>query len=93
MAIEGIQKTDFGEVLLNNRPKLDVERAERDIVEAAKQLVSKNSDIGAIVLECTNLPPFAKSIQNSTGLPVFDIVTLTNMVYASVIRQAYSGTM
>ena len=63
VAIEGIEKTHFGEVLLENRPELDVERAERDVVEAAKQLVSKNSDIGAIVLECTNLPPFAKSIQ------------------------------
>ncbi len=93
VAIEGIQKTYFGGVLLNDRPELDIEAAERDVVEAAKQLVAKNRDIGAIVLECTNFPPFAHSIQKSTGLPVFDIITLTTMAYSTVTREAYSGTM
>jgi Asp/Glu/hydantoin racemase len=93
VAIEGLQKTYFGGVLLNDRPELDVEAAERDVVEAARLLASKNRDIGAIVLECTNFPPFAQSIQRNTGLPVFDIITLTNMAYSTVTRQAYSGIM
>lgn len=91
VAIEGLQKTYFGGVLLNDLPELDVESAEKDIVEAAGRLASNNRDIGAIVLECTNFPPFAQSIQRNTGLPVFDMITLTNMAYAVVTRRAWSG--
>ncbi len=48
------------------------------------QAMTKTANIGAFVLECTDLPPFALSIQKVTGLPVFDFVTLTNFVYQGV---------
>lgn len=91
VAIEGIQDSDFGKVLLNDKEELDRAAAEKDVVEAAKRLIEKNRDIGAIVLECTNFPPFAKSIQDVVGLPIFDIITLTNMVYRVVQREAFQG--
>lgn len=91
IAIQGIQDTYFGKVLLNDREALDRAAAEKDVVEAAKRLVEKSSDIGAIVLECTNFPPFAKSIQEAVRLPIFDIITLTNMAYKAVQREAYHG--
>jgi len=40
-------------------------------------------------LECTNFPPFARSVQREVGLPVFDIVTLTNMAHETVSRRVY----
>lgn len=91
VAIEGIQDSYFGKVLLNDKEELDRAAAEKDVVEAAKRLIEKNRDIGAIVLECTNFPPFAKSIQDVVGLPIFDIITLTNMVYRVVQREAFQG--
>lgn len=42
-------------------------------------------DIGAIVLECTDLPPFSAAIRRATGLPVFDIVTMTTWVVDSIV--------
>ena len=39
---------------------------------------------GAIVLECTDLPPFAAALRRALRLPVFDIVTLANWVYESI---------
>jgi len=88
LAIEGIQHTHFGDVLINNRFELDLAQAEQDVVEAARRLVTKNPDIGAIVLECTNFPPFARSIQDAVGLPIFDVITLTYMAYATAERKA-----
>ena len=42
------------------------------------------AEIGAIVLECTNMPPYRADIQNLTGLPVFDIVSLVRMLHVAV---------
>jgi Asp/Glu/hydantoin racemase len=49
--------------------------------------------MGALVIECTDLPPFAHSIQQKFNIPIFDIVTLTNMVYEAVVRTSYQGIM
>ena len=50
----------------------------------ARRLVADHPEIGAIVLECTNMPPFRADIQHATGLPVFDITTLVRMVRDAV---------
>ncbi|MFT9087625.1 MAG: aspartate/glutamate racemase family protein [Acetobacter okinawensis] len=54
---------------------MDVDKAEQDVVNAALQLVKDNPDVGAIVLECTNMPPYAAAVAQATGLPVYDIYT------------------
>lgn len=63
------------------------------VVYAAKQLVSKNPDVGAIVFECSNLPPAAAAVQKETSLPVFDITTLLNWAYNSIVRERFTGFM
>ncbi len=55
---------------------LDTARAEQDILEAGRALVAQHPEVGAIVLECTNMPPYAAALQAATGLPVFDIYTM-----------------
>jgi len=57
-----------------------------EIIDTAS-LMMEQSDIGAFILECTDLPPFADAIRKMTGRPVFDFVTLTNMVYQSINNQ------
>jgi Asp/Glu/hydantoin racemase len=56
-------------------------------------MVRENPEVGAIVLECTDMPPFAHLIQKAVNLPVFDLITLTNMVYNAVVRKRYQGIM
>jgi len=50
----------------------------------ARRLVEGHPEIGALVLECTNMPPYRADIQSATGLPVFDITTLVRMVHDAV---------
>jgi N-acyl-D-aspartate/D-glutamate deacylase len=57
------------------------------IEEDAKRILEKNQKTGAIVLECTDLPAFAKAIQKVTNLPVFDIVALVRMVHEAFLRK------
>ncbi len=72
---------------------IDPSAIEKEIVEHAKKLVNMNPEIGAIVLECTNMPPYSKAIQEAVGLPVFDIITLTNWVYSAFVKKEFEGYM
>jgi Asp/Glu/hydantoin racemase len=75
---------EFTRVLLDDQLILDVEAARQEHLTVAGRLVAEHPEIGAIVLECTNMPPYRADIQAATGLPVFDITTLVRMVHDSV---------
>ena len=49
--------------------------------------------MGAVLLECSDLPPYAHAIQREIGLPVFDFVTMISYVHSSVVRRPYDGWM
>jgi len=66
---------EFTRAILNNELELDVELARQDNVEAALKLQASHEDLGAIVLECTNMCPYSADIAAATGLPVFSIET------------------
>src|SRR5215469_5888415 len=65
--------SEFTRVLLGNETRLDVAAAERDILEAGATLLRRHGDIGAILLECTNMAPYARALREATQLPVFDM--------------------
>ena len=62
---------------------------EQELVETAKELISKHPNVGAIILECTQFPPFAKSIQEAMHVPVYDVVTLGKWFYSGLARQPF----
>ncbi len=85
IAVAGMEtEKEFTRVLLGNELVLDVDAAREEHVRVARRLVAEHSDISAIVLECTNMPPYAADIQRETGLPVFDIVSLVTMVHTAL---------
>ena len=65
--------TELTRVILGDAPRLDVEAARRDVVEAARALVARHPETGAILLECTNMAPYAADVSAATGLPVHSI--------------------
>jgi len=60
------------------------------VMSEVERLALDNPAMGAMIIECTDLVPFAHAIQARIGLPVFDIVTLTEMIYRSLTRQPFS---
>ena len=52
---------------------------------------ARHADIGAIVLECTNMPPYAHALREVPGLPVFDIYSLISWFHAGLRPRAFSG--
>lgn len=85
VVVAGLEtEKEFTHVLLDDQLVLDVELARRENVSVARRMVDAHPAIGAIVLECTNMPPYRADIQAATGLPVFDITTLVRMVHEAV---------
>jgi Asp/Glu/hydantoin racemase len=81
---------EFSRVILEDKMKLDVARAKNEMVRVAKRMISEHPEVGAIVLECTNMPPYAAAIQKEINLPIFDIYTLVVMVYHAVVKKDFA---
>ncbi|MBU6498932.1 MAG: aspartate/glutamate racemase family protein [Rhodospirillales bacterium] len=76
---------EFFRVLIRaEKPDLDIDLAAQDILDAGRALVSRHPDIGAIVLECTNMPPYARALRAAIGLPTFDIHSLITWLHAGL---------
>ncbi len=67
---------EFYQAILGNRLTLEVEKSREENVSAAQKLVAEHPEIGALVLECTNMVPYASAISKATDLPVFSIYNL-----------------
>ena len=81
--------TEFTRAILGNEMQLDVETSRQDLLSAAHQLVKDHPDTGAIVLECTNMPPYQADIQAATGLPVFSIVDYVCWLQSGLRHRQY----
>ena len=66
----------FQRTLLNDEPSLDVAEARAATVAAAQRLVARHPEIETIVLECTNMPPYADAVRAATGRTVHHLVSL-----------------
>jgi hypothetical protein len=64
--------------LLEDRPELDPAAAEGDVLAAARRLLAREPALQTLVLECTNMPPYAEAVRAATGRPVHHLMTLVN---------------
>ncbi len=81
---------EFTRALLDNAPEMDIEAARADNVAAAREMQRAHPDLGAIVLECTNMCPYAGDIADATGLPVHSMVSLVNWFQAALVPPRWS---
>ena len=80
---------EFSRAVLGNEETLDVDAAERDLLRAADLLLQRDPDIGAILLECTNMTPFARAVAQQTGLPVFDMYGFVCWFQAALLPRRF----
>lgn len=72
---------------------LDAAAVQGEVVAAAQRLVGHRASVGAILLECSLLPPYAAALQKAVNLPVFDYVTMIDFVFSAVVKKKYAGFM
>ena len=84
---EGLRS--FTQSILGNAPELDIEAARQDNVDAAMALARATPDLGAIVLECTNMTPYASAIRDAVGLPVFSMLSFVNWFQSGLVPRRF----
>jgi len=71
--------------------RFNPKKLEKELVDLAKKMVKENPDVGAIVLECTEFPPYAHAIQDAVRLNIWDFVTMTKFMHAGAMQKPYTG--
>ena len=93
MIVAGMQEQPvFRSAIVDANNNLDTEAVEKEVVDVAIKLYQDNPTIGAIFLECSDMPPYAHAIQEALHLPVFDFITMINYVYSTLLRSRFQGT-
>ena len=80
----------FYDGFLNNRVEIDITACRADLLDAANTLCRDHPEVGAIVLECTNMVPFAYDIRRDTGLPVYSIESFLTWFQAGLMPRRFS---
>ena len=85
LAISGMYESPWADEWNNMvTPGFDPDVVGGALVKVARQLVEDHPDIGQILIECTDMPPWSEAVRQATGLPVFDPVDLVRRVNAKV---------
>ncbi len=80
---------EFAHKILDDLPEIDFDMCREDLLDAARELVYSHDNIGAIVLECTNMTPYAADIRKLTGLPVYSIYTLVCWLQSGLVPRSF----
>lgn len=89
--IEGLER--FGEIraILDDEDVLDPEPLGEQVVAALRRLTSREADMGAVLLECHNLPPYGPVLRRETDLPIFDIYSLVALIQNAILKKEFRG--
>lgn len=72
-------------------PEIYYDKAEKDMVSICRKFCTSHPEISALMLECTGMQPFARSVQQAVDLPVFSWGTLLDYAYSVVSHREYYG--
>ncbi len=85
-------KGAFAEFILSERSTADFSGLDKPAVELRRRIEAEliaasralPGNTGAIVLECTNLPPYREALRQHTRLPIYDVQTLIRWFWAGL---------
>jgi Asp/Glu/hydantoin racemase len=80
---------EFSRVMLDEKHTLDAAAAEQDMIDAAERLVAGHSEIGAIVLECTNMSAFARALSGHLLLPVYSFYNFVTWFHGGIVPRDF----
>lgn len=77
LRIQGVsQDEEFALAIMGNREQMNFQTAQASVVAAALNLKKKAPELKHVVLECTNMPPYAKAIEAATGWQLHSLLQL-----------------
>ncbi|MDR3255177.1 MAG: aspartate/glutamate racemase family protein [Synergistaceae bacterium] len=90
LAVYGMEdQFEFRTSVLEEKGTLDSGQIEEEVLRVVLRMMRENPEVAAIVLECSDLPPYAHAVHMATGLPVFDFTTMIRYVHNALIPRMY----
>ena len=71
---------EWGRIYTHPNEEFDLEAVTDEVVGVVRKGLEEHPDIGAVVLECTDLPPYSARMRDELDIPVFDINTMISYV-------------
>jgi hypothetical protein len=59
-------------VIRKGERALDQHLVEVEVVDAGRRLKAAHPELGAVIVECTNMPPYTEALRHALRLPVYD---------------------
>ncbi len=84
LAIAAMSERPEFDRMLAGAPAIDRDRLEEETIAAATDLVAAAPETGAILLQCSDLPPFAAAVTRATARPVFDMLGLIRLAHTAL---------
>jgi len=84
---------EFTRAILGDEIEINFDAVRQDMCDAADALVAAHPDTGAILLECTNMVPYAADIRQRTGLPVYSIYSLLTWFQAGLVPRRFPSEL
>jgi hypothetical protein len=72
-------------------PAAYYDKAEREFLAVATEFFHSHPNMGAMLLECTGMQPFARALQREIDIPIFTWGTLLDYAYSVVVHRDYYG--
>jgi len=89
VAVAGVQDQPAWQALRAPEHPFYRQDLENQLIGVASQFVESRKDLGALVLECTVMSPFAARLQKEVNLPIYDITMIAKLVFESYARQSF----
>ncbi|MEM8971377.1 MAG: aspartate/glutamate racemase family protein [Pseudomonadota bacterium] len=88
--VEGLPTDcEFATKIIGNATSMDIDQCRIDLLRAGQTIMEKHPNTGAIVLECTNMVPYAPDMQHVLGIPVYSIYSFILWFQAGLLPRQF----
>jgi hypothetical protein len=72
-------------------PRADYNKTREEFLQVGLDFFNAHPNMGAMMLECTGMQPFARALQQVIDIPVFSWGTLLDYAYSVAVHRDYYG--
>ena len=94
LIIHGLEnEKNFKDAVIDEVGTLDSDGIRDEVVASVKKILLEHPEVKALLLECSMLPPYSEAVQHSTGLPVYDFLTMIDYVYSTLVKRRFEDVL
>ncbi len=90
LVIKGMEEEPhFYDAIVEENGVLDDELMTKEIIHGVEECIDAVGQVGAVLLECSVMPPYGKAVSDRFNLPVFDFNTMIDYMHLSLEKKAF----